>query len=302
MSHLLLTGGTGFIGRRLCALAHSRGMQVTVLSRQAAADVKRLCGSAVNAIRNTSDIASLPRVDHVINLAGEPILAGHWTATRRQKLRDSRIEFTRQLINTLVNLPQRPTTFVSGSAIGYYGNAGDTLCAESAPAGSGFAATLCQDWERAAQPVTALKTRLCIVRIGVVLGAGGGSLEKMLLPFRLGLGGRIGNGQQWFSWIALDDLCELLLFLLEHPECKGVFNGTAPEPVTNSDFTNVLARQLKRPAVLPMPAPVLKALLGEASSLLLDSQRVVPEAALQAGFRFQYARIDEALQAAITKQ
>lgn len=299
MTHLLLTGGTGFIGRRLCALARDRGMQVSVISRQPASRVKQLCGTSVNAIHSAADIQALPQIDHVINLAGEPILGGRWTPHRKQKLRDSRIEFTRQLINALANLPQRPDTFISGSAIGFYGNTGDPLCNEQSVAGNGFAASLCQDWERAAQPVTALKTRLCIVRIGVVLGPGGGSLDKMLLPFRMGLGGKVGDGQQWFSWIALDDLCNLLFFLLDHPECKGVFNGTAPEPVRNEGFTRQLAAALQRPAILPMPAFALKTLLGEAAGLLLDSQRVVPEAAQQAGFRFQYPDLEQALQAAL---
>lgn len=298
MSHLFLTGGTGFIGRRLCALASARGMTVSVLSRQPADQVKRLCGQQVTVVSSLTALPALSPIDHVINLAGEPILAGRWTSARKQRLRESRIELTRHLINQLAQLETRPATLISGSAIGFYGNTGDTPRDELSAAGSGFASTLCQDWERAAQPVTALKTRLCIVRTGVVLGAGGGSLQKMLLPFRMGLGGKVGHGQQWFSWIALDDLCELLFFLLEHTECRGVFNGTAPNPVRNEDFTRQLAARLHRPAVVPMPTLVLKTILGEASGLLLDSQRVVPEAALKAGFQFQCPTLDQALDAA----
>lgn len=297
MTQILITGGTGFIGRRLCTLAQRRGMAVTVLSRQPAATVQQICGDKVNVIRSLNTLATLPPIDHVINLAGEPILNGRWSTARRQILRDSRIEFTRQLLNALSSLPTKPASFVSGSAIGYYGDCGETICTETQAAGADFAATLCRDWERAAQPVGALGTRLCIVRIGVVLDPSGGSLQKMLLPFKLGLGGRIGSGQQWFSWISREDICSLIFFLLDNPALRGVFNGTAPEPVRNADFTQRLAARLHRPAILPMPAFALKAALGEASGLLLGSQRVVPQAAQQAGFTFQHPTLDQALDA-----
>lgn len=296
MTHILITGGTGFVGRALCRKATARGWDVSVLSRQSTDKVRQICGSTVQAIASLDDLAQLPAIDHVVNLAGEPIVEGRWTPARKQKIRDSRIELTRQLVNALSRLPRKPATLISGSAIGYYGDAGETICNEAQPAGNDFASTLCRDWERAAQPVGVLGTRLCIVRTGVVLDAEGGALKKMRLPFSLGLGGPIGTGQQWFSWISRDDLCALIFFLIDHSECQGAFNGTAPEPVRNVDFSRALGKQLRRPAALAIPAFVLKALLGEASSMLLYSQRVVPEAAQKAGFVFQHPSLERALE------
>lgn len=300
MIRILITGGTGFIGRHLCALAQQRGMAVIVFSRQPATEVRQICGEKVTVINTLDALSSLPPIDHVINLAGEPILNGRWSTSRKQILRDSRIELTRHLVNALSGLPVKPASFISGSAIGYYGDTGESICTETQVAGTDFAATLCRDWERAAQPVGVLGTRLCIVRIGVVLAVSGGSLQKMLLPFKLGLGGRIGSGQQWFSWITREDICNLIFFLLENTALHGTFNGTAPAPVRNADFTRHLATRLHRPALLPMPAFALKAALGEASGLLLGSQRVVPQAAQRAGFTFQHPTLDRALDAMLS--
>ena len=296
MTQILITGGTGFIGQRLCTLARQRGMRVAVYSRQPAAKVRQLCGDTVQPIASLAELGSLKSIDHVINLAGEPILSGRWTRHRKQVLRDSRIELTRQLVDALSRLPTKPATFISGSAIGYYGDTGETVCHETQPAGTDFAATLCRDWERAAQPVGALGSRLCMLRTGVVLDGNGGPLQKMLTPFKLGLGGRIGSGQQWFSWISLEDICELIFFLIDNTDCRGAFNATAPEAVRNEVFTRTLAEHLHRPAKLPMPAAVLKAALGEASILLLGSQKVYPQAALQAGFQFQHPTLGQALE------
>lgn len=296
MTHILITGGSGFVGRALCQKAMARGWEVSVLSRQPADKVRQICGSKVRVVASLSDIAQLPAIDHVINLAGEPIMEGRWSTARKQKIRESRIELTRQLVNTLSRLPHKPATLISGSAVGYYGDAGETACTETQPAGQDFAANLCRDWERAAQPVSVLGIRLCIIRTGVVLDASGGALKKMRLPFRLGLGGPIGNGQQWFPWITRDDLCALIFFLIEQKNCQGVFNATAPEPVRNETFTRALAAQLQRPALLPVPAFALKALLGEASVMLLGSQQVLPEAAQKTGFSFQHPSLEQALE------
>lgn len=295
MTHILITGGSGFIGRALCRKAISRGWSVTVLSRQPEQRVRQICGPNVRVIPSVSDIADLPAIDHVINLAGEPILAGRWTSARKQRIRESRIELTKQLINALSRRPTKPATLISGSAVGYYGDTGEEICTESQPAGNGFAASLCRDWERAAQPVGVLGIRLCIVRTGIVLDDSGGPLKKMLLPFKLGLGGPIGNGRQWFPWITRDDLCALIFFLIDQPACHGIFNATAPEAVRQGEFAQMLAAQMHRPALLPVPAFVMKALLGEASELLLASQRVRPDAAMQAGFVFQHPSMQQAL-------
>lgn len=300
MAHLFMTGGTGFIGRRLCQLALDQGMEVSVLSRKSSQQVKALCGASVRSITAIADLSSLPPIDHVINLAGEPILGKRWSSKRKQILRESRIELTHQLVNNLARLPNKPATLISGSAIGIYGDTGEHSCSETQPANSDFAAILCRDWERAAQPVTALKTRLCIVRIGVVLDSSGGPLQKMLLPFRLGLGGKIGNGQQWFSWISLDDLCALIFHLIQNKDCAGVFNATAPHPVRNLEFTQLLAERLHRPTLLPVPGITLKAVLGESASLLLGSQKVIPEAIHKTGFVFQHPTLSQALESMIS--
>lgn len=295
MAHMLITGGTGFIGRQLCLMAQERGIKVTVMSRQAPANVRQLLGSDTGVITTFEQLASLPPIDIVVNLAGEPILNGRWNSQRKQRLRDSRIDLTRHLVSTLATLSHKPQVMISGSAIGFYGDAGDQRCDETTGPGQGFAATLCKDWERSAQPVTALKTRLCLLRIGVVLDSSGGPLQKMLLPFKLGLGGRLGTGQQWFSWISRTDLCNLIFFLIDNNKLNGVFNGTAPEPVRNEFFTRQLAHALRRPAALPMPEWLIKTGLGEAAEVLLGSQRVMPAAAMAAGFEFQHPTLDQAL-------
>lgn len=297
MAHYFITGGSGFIGQRLCARILAQGDQVTVLSRQAATKVEPLCGVGTRVITNLDQLTTIQPPDYVINLAGEPILKGRWSNARKSILRRSRIDLTRRLIEVLAQLDAQPRAMISGSAIGYYGDAGENVCTEHSPAGHDFAATLCRDWELAARTTHLPQTRLAVVRIGVVLDPAGGSLQQMLTPFRLGLGGKIGNGKQWFSWITRDDLCRLILFLLGQDHCQGVFNGTAPEPVRNAEFTQLLAHALHRPARLPVPATAMKLILGEAASLLLASQRVTPAAALEAGFSFEHPTLKDALQA-----
>lgn len=299
--HILMTGGTGFIGTRLCELLLAKGWQVTLFTRDPARAAERW-GQKIATIRRLDEIKSLPTVDAVINLAGEPIMGGRWSAQRKHQISDSRIQVTRHLVSQLAQLPTQPAVMISGSAIGFYGNRDDDILEEDAAVGEGFSASLCRDWEKAAQPITFKKTRLCIVRIGVVLDRKGGALRKMLPAFRLGIGGRLGNGEQWMSWIHRDDVCALLLFLLEHPECQGIFNATAPDPVTNTVFTQALAERIRRPAILPMPALVLKLLFGEAAELLLNSQRVVPSRALEAGFTFQHSTLEDCLANCLPKR
>ncbi|HEX6177389.1 MAG TPA: TIGR01777 family oxidoreductase, partial [Thermoanaerobaculia bacterium] len=221
--------------------------------------------------------------------------AGRWTAKRKQQLTDSRINATRALVDAIRGAPRHRRVFVSASAVGFYGPRGDEELDESASKGAGFLAGLSQRWEeeaRAAEPFA----RTVIVRFGLVLGAGGGALQRMLLPFKLGVGGRLGSGDQWMSWVALGDLVRLVEFVLSHDETRGVYNVTAPSPVRNRDFTRSLARALRRPGLLPVPSFSLRVLFGEmADELLLTGQRVVPARAIAAGFRFEEASLDSVL-------
>lgn len=301
MAHLLITGGTGFIGQRLCKLALAAGHRISVFSRRPAQQVTRICGAGVTVINDLHQIPHLPAIDAVINLAGEPIMEGRWSTARKQILRNSRIDFTRHLLDTLAKCSSRPRALINGSAIGYYGDCGEKECIESSSAGTGFAAQLCRDWEDEAQAASTLGMRVCCVRIGVVLDRDGGALQRMLPAFRLGAGGTLGSGQQWFSWIHRDDLCHLILYLQQQEDCRGAFNGSTPHPVRNAEFTRILAQQLHRPAVLKTPAVALKLLLGESASLLLDSQRVMPAATLASGFQFQYPELPMALDAILKK-
>jgi len=237
--------------------------------------------------------ASLAEADAVIHLAGEPV-AQRWTAAARQRIRDSRVNGTRNLVNALSLLSRRPSVLVSASAIGYYGPRGDEILDENSPPGSGFLASVSMEWEQAAFAAEALGIRVAVVRIGVVLGHGG-ALARMLLPFRFGLGGRMGSGKQWMSWIHVQDMIGLILFTLANPALRGPVNATAPNPVTNSDFTRELARALHRPAVLFVPGFALELAMGEMATVVLTGQRVVPRAAQAAGFPFRYVDLAPAL-------
>ncbi|MFP5383461.1 MAG: TIGR01777 family oxidoreductase [Gammaproteobacteria bacterium] len=292
---ILVTGGTGFIGRALCARLLADGHEIVVLSRDPASVAARTGSHAVTAIGALSHIAADETVDVVFNLAGAPIADRRWTAARRAVLRESRIGITVQLAELAGRLRVPPAVMVSGSAIGFYGDAGDALLDESSAPGIGFSAELCRDWEQAAAAVVSCGVRLCLLRTGVVLHPSGGALRRLLPPFRAGLGGPVGNGRQWMSWIHRDDLVSLALFLMERPDCQGAWNGTAPNPVTSREFARALGAALHRPAVLPLPALALRLALGEASGLLLDSQRVLPRRALAAGFSFRHPAIEGAL-------
>jgi hypothetical protein len=230
--------------------------------------------------------------DAVIHLAGEPV-AQRWTGAARRKILESREEGTRRLVASLRNHP--PNVLVSASAVGYYGSCGDEILTEQAPPASDFLGQVAVAWEREALEAEKLGVRVVRLRIGMVLGAGGGALARMLLPFRLGVGGRIGNGRQWMSWIHIDDLCDLIAFVLPESTLRGALNATSPNPVTNAEFTQALARAVHRPALLPVPAFALKLLFGEMAEVILASQRVIPQAALRAGFEFRYPDIASAL-------
>lgn len=291
---VLITGGSGFIG---CALSHQlvdMGYEVWVLSRDPARAMQRL-NKQVHLVQRLNDLVGIA-FGAVINLAGESLGAGRWNEQSKQLFRQSRVDFTHELHSFFLAQQLFPRVLINASAIGVYGDAGPALLDEAAPVGNNFAAHLCRDWEFAAQQFAGNSVRVCIVRIGIVLDSDGGALKQMLPAFRFGLGGRMGSGEQYMSWITRQDLVRLFVFLLQNDCAVGVFNGVAPEPVTNRDFTALLAAQLGRPAFLPMPVFVLRLLFGEmAEALLLSSQRVLPERAKREGFSFEYPRLQGAL-------
>lgn len=297
---ILITGGTGFLGSALCQRLVAQGHTVTVLSRQPQR-VASICGAEVKALANLGELTADHSFDIIINLAGAPILAGRWTAARKQLLRASRIALSQKLITAIAGMTRKPQLLISGSAIGYYGDQANTALTEQAPPGNDFSALLCQDWEAEALKAEALGVRVCLIRTGLVIGPGGGFLQGLLLPFRLGLGGRLGTGQQWLAWIHIDDWLAIVLQMIADSTMHGAYNATAPNPVTNSTFTAALAQQLHRPALLPLPAWLLKTLLGEMSALLLGSQRVLPQRLLAGGFQFSYTDVDSALRQVLAR-
>lgn len=290
----LLTGGTGLIGAAICQKLQAAGHTVIVLSRQRE-KVHRRCGLSTIAITNLSEIGSHEHVDVVINLSGAPIASARWSARRKRLLEQSRIDLTEQLVQWLSQRQKKPAALISGSAVGWYGDQGDTPLNEHSGFHDEYAHQLCERWEQAALKAREVGIRVCIVRTGLVLAANGGLLQRLLLPFRLGLGGPIGDGTQYMPWVHIDDITNLFIFLSKQTALEGVFNGTAPGPVTNADFTRILAHQLHRPAVMRVPTCVLKAGLGELSELLLGGQRALPENARAAGFQFHYTELQVAL-------
>ena len=295
---ILITGGTGFIGRTLCHRLLDLEHELIVLSRRPE-QVSKLCGEPATAILNLEDVSPDESIDAIINLSGEGIADARWTKSRKQKLLDSRINITEQLIAYVAKAKYKPSVMISGSAVGYYGNNSDPNLDESTDNPDDFAQQLCIQWEAAAQPVKAHGVRLCILRIGLVIGKDGGFVKRMLLPFKLGLGGRLGDGNQWMSWIHKDDLIAIIEMLLTSSDLEGNFNATAPEPVTNAEFSLCLAKNLNRPAIFPVPAIVLKLLLGEMSELLLGGQKVIPENLMEQKFRFQFKSLNSALKAVL---
>lgn len=292
----VVTGATGFVGQRLL----ERLVQPTILTRDVSRARQKLGAKIADAVAwdlsRPPPVPALEGVDTVFHLAGEPVAEGRWTAAKKARIRDSRVLGTQRLVEAIGQCSRRPRVLVSASAVGYYGSRGDEWLEETSPPGSDFLAQVCQEWEQAARAAEALGVRVASIRIGIVLGRGGGALARMLLPFRLGLGSPLGSGQQYMPWIHLDDLVRLFLFAAEQPDLRGPVNGVAPSPVTNREFTRVLARVLGRPAFLPaVPAFVLRLALGEFVEVLLASQRVRPAAALAAGFSFQHPELEAAL-------
>ena len=290
----LITGGTGFIGRALVNSLLKEGHKVTVLSRTPDS-VNKIIGNKLTTLSNLDQLSSEHSFQVIINLAGAPIFDNHWSETRKKVIRDSRIKLTEQLLAYIERAGVKPELLISGSAIGYYGDQGNSVLNEASPVHPDFSQRLCADWESTAQQAERFGVRVCLIRTGLVLAHDGGLLQRMLRPFNLGLGGILGNGQQWMSWIHRDDWISIAKIMINNQTMQGAYNATAPHPVTNSAFTKILAQHLKRPALLPLPAWLLKLLLGERSDLVLASQRVLPERLLAEGFSFQYPELLSAL-------
>lgn len=291
---IVIAGGSGFLGRKLAKRLADHGHSVVTLSRRPSG------GGNTIPWQPDGNAGALPQhlegVDAVVNLAGENIADKRWTAARKAALRNSRILSTRTLVRAVALCADPPNVFINGSAIGYYGARGDEPITESTHAGSDFLARLCVEWEAEARKVESDATRLVIVRTGLPLDRDEGALGKMLLPFKLCLGATLGSGDQFMPWIHVEDWTAMISWLIQNDRTAGVFNVTAPAPVTNRTFTQTLARVLHRPAILHAPAFVLRAALGEMASVLVHGQRVLPAAAEQLGFRFTHRTLGPALE------
>ncbi len=294
MRHILITGGTGLIGSALCKKLLDKNYQVTVLSRSPNT-VPQKCGQHVTAIKSLSEIKDDVVIDAVINLAGEAIADQRWSKKRKAELETSRIDLTRNLVEWMAKRQYKPESLISGSAVGWYGDGGAEIITEHSNYHDEYTHQLCDAWEKSALNAKQAGIRVCIVRTGLVLAPQGGFLQKMLLPFKLGLGGRLGSGEQFMPWIHISDMTNLLIFILENRRADDVFNACSPQPVTNKNFTAALARQLHRVAVIPVPAILVRGLLGEMSRLLLTGQHAIPEKAQAMGFRFAYTDVTSAL-------
>lgn len=290
---IAITGASGLVGSALVAFLQAHGHDVLRLVRGTPRHPTEHRWSPDTGIVDTSILGT---VEGVIHLAGESVAGGRWTPARKAKIRGSRVGPTQALARSLAGMRARPRVLISASAIGIYGNRGDEMLTEASPRGAGFLADVCDAWEAAAQSAREAGIRVVHSRFGIVLDARGGALGKMMLPFRLGLGGRLGPGTQYWSWVGIEDVIDALLFALTHDEVSGPINVTAPYPVTNAEFTRELGRVLHRPTVVPVPGFLLTALLGElADAELLSSKRVMPAALQQAGFSFKHPQLEDAL-------
>ena len=301
---VVITGATGFIGRALCKALH-KDYEVIALSR----DARR-------AAKSVGDLAKIIEWDGrttgswfqqangafaIINLAGDNVASGRWNESKKAGILHSRLDSSRAVIDVIKQLDKKPTVVILASAIGYYGSRRDEQLDEASTTGKGFLASVCQRMESFAENIEALGVRCVVIRTGIVLGPGGGALARLIKPFRFFLGGHLGSGRQWFSWIHLDDEVAAIKFLLENEQLNGVFNLTAPEPITMKKFCKILGKVLRRPALLKVPGFAARLVFGEmADEILLSGQKVLPKRLLNTGFDFQYTNVEQALKS-ITK-
>lgn len=301
---ILITGGTGLLGCPLCNLLRQADHELVVVSRNAVSARTRL-GSGIEVAQwqpgqERLPLQTLDGVSAVINLAGENIGEGRWTAARKEAILSSRVETTRALVEAFRGLSTRPEVLISGSAVGYYGPHGDEELTETAPPGTDFLARVCQAWEGEAYKASKLGIRVVTLRTGIVLAREGGSLPRMVLPFRWYLGGPLGSGKQWLSWVHRDDALEIIRFALEQTTLEGPINLTAPHPVRQREFAAALGQVMKRSSWLRVPAIILKAGLGEMADMLLTGQYVIPARLVDAGYRFCYSGLVDALKDLLT--
>ncbi len=297
----VIAGGTGLIGRQLYVALAKEGHEVTVLSRSEA-NAQRVLGKKATVMewdaKNLAGLTStVEGTDGIVNLVGESIGAGRWTSVQKERILSSRVGATRALVSAMGQCGQKPKVLVNGSAVGYYGDTGDAIVTENAPASSDFLGTLCQKWEAEAQRAEEFGVRVVRLRTGIVLGKDAQALRRMMIPFKLFVGGPIGSGRQWISWIHQNDEIGIIRFALTNVSVEGPVNSTAPEPVTNREFSKILARALHRPSWAPVPGFIPKLVFGEmAQSLLLTGQRVLPEKIMRLGYPFQFPRLQAALE------
>ena len=291
---ILISGSHGLVGAALIKSLEPEGHEIFRLVRHAPGSRSEIEWSPD---RYSIALARIEGFDAVVHLAGESIAEGRWSDEKKKRIRESRAKGTKLLSDALANLTNPPRALISASAIGYYGNRGDEVLTEGSKPGDGFLPEVCVEWEKATALATEKGIRVVNTRFGVILDAHGGALAKMLPPFRMGIGGRIGSGKQWMSWIALDDVVGAIKFALKNDSLQGPVNFVAPNPVTNSEFTRRLGKALSRPTLFPIPAFGVRLVFGEmADALLLSSQRVEPASLRNAGYQFQYPKLEEALQ------
>ena len=298
--HIVVTGGTGFIGRALCQSLSRSGHQVVVLTRSTGLTLPRVDAGLTTVVwknREGGDWEQhIQTADAVVNLAGEPIAAGRWSQERKQVIMDSRVNTTRAIVRALSSASPKPRAFISASGVGYYGTSPHKLFDERDGPGSDFFADLCRSWEEAAYEAQSSTLRVACLRIGMVLERNGGALLKMVPPFRAFVGGPILPGTQWVSWIHRADLIGLIEWAIEHERITGPVNAVAPEAVTMKDFSKSLGRALSRPSWLPVPGFALQLAFGELASFMTTGQRVTPKVAVEEGYQFRYPHLDSALQ------
>src|SRR5688572_8805984 len=294
---ILISGSHGLVGTALVKALETENHEIFRLVRHAPGSRSEIEWSPD---RYSIALARIEGFDAVVHLAGESIAEGRWTDEKKKRIRESRVKGTKLLGDALANLSNPPPTLVSASAIGYYGNRGDELLNEGSAPGDDFLSEVCVEWEEGTALATEKGIRVVNTRFGIILDPEGGALAKMLPPFRMGIGGRIGSGKQWMSWIALDDVVAGIKFALTNEALSGPVNFVAPNPVTNSEFTKTLGRALSRPTLFPIPAFGVRLVFGEmADALLLSSQRVEPERLKEAGYQFQYSQLDKAIEHAV---
>lgn len=289
---ILVTGATGFIGKHLVKRLVDDGHAVVALSRDPA---RAKAALGVEAMAQTDLGTAVRAADGVVNLAGEPVFPNRWTDARKKAILESRVDLTRRVVEAMGPGPGNPKVLVSASAVGYYGDRGEEDLDEGSSRGNDFLADLCLDWEHEAMKAEGRGTRVAVVRVGIVLGLGGGALEQMLPPFRMGLGGIVGSGHQYVPWVHLDDMVEILRTALVDERYRGPINGTAPNPVTQSELSYSLGHALGRPVLVPIPAFAVRLALGEAAAAVLGGQRVLPRRLQQLDFRFRHGELPEAL-------